>query len=181
MSSGEETRGSIPDNVKLTIQNIRDMIGKQHSNDEIYAMLRDCSMNPNETAQKLLYLDTFHEVKSRKDRRKENSKGRSSEDSKMPPGTHNRVSRGGGQGNYSSNFFFMLVVGGIILLGGKMGPITFAKRGPLSSHVKPVQKTKNIVAAPGTKASTSAPNGLKNLRNGCSLQAGPPLARPPEA
>ncbi|KAM1050259.1 hypothetical protein TB2_031563 [Malus domestica] len=114
MSSGGETRVSIPDNVKLTIQNIRDMTEKQHSDDEIYAMLRDCSMDPNETI-------------------------------------------------------------------GKMGPTTFANRGPMSSPVKPVQKTKNIVAAPGTKASTSAPNGLKNLRNGCSLQAGPPLARPPEA
>ncbi|KAM2056340.1 hypothetical protein ACFX16_029159 [Malus domestica] len=174
MSGGGETRVSIPDNVKLTIQNIRDMTGKQHSDDEIYAVLRECSMDPNETAQKLLYLDTFHEVKSRKDRRKENSKGRASEDSKMPPGTQKRVSRGGGQGNYSSYFSSDAGGGRNYFARRENGANNFADRGPMSSPVKPVQKTKNTAAAPGTKASTGAPNGLKNLPNGNSTHGDSP-------
>ncbi|XWS51708.1 hypothetical protein CRYUN_Cryun11dG0006900 [Craigia yunnanensis] len=54
---GAEGSGvSIPDNVKKTIQSIREITGKQHSDEEIYAVLKECSMDPNETAQKLLYL-----------------------------------------------------------------------------------------------------------------------------
>lgn len=59
MSGGGETRVSIPDNVHSTIQNIREITKKQHSDDEIYAVLKECSMDPNETAQKLLYLGTL--------------------------------------------------------------------------------------------------------------------------
>ena len=51
MNSG--VRVSIPNNVRKTIQNIKEITGN-HSEDEIYAMLKDCSMDPNETAQKLL-------------------------------------------------------------------------------------------------------------------------------
>ncbi|EEF30185.1 conserved hypothetical protein [Ricinus communis] len=46
-------RASIPSNVRKTIQDIKEITGN-HSEEEIYAMLRDCSMDPNETAQKLL-------------------------------------------------------------------------------------------------------------------------------
>lgn len=57
MSSGVGgSRVSIPSNVRKTIQDIREITGKQHSDDEIYSVLKECSMDPNETAQKLLYL-----------------------------------------------------------------------------------------------------------------------------
>lgn len=60
MSSGVGgSRVSIPSNVRKTIQNIREITGKQHSDDEIYSVLKECSMDPNETAQKLLYLGIF--------------------------------------------------------------------------------------------------------------------------
>ena len=52
-------RVPIPNNVRKTIQDIREITGKQHTDDEIYAVLRECSMDPNETAQKLLYLGPF--------------------------------------------------------------------------------------------------------------------------
>ncbi|XWS11386.1 hypothetical protein CRYUN_Cryun38cG0079400 [Craigia yunnanensis] len=70
---GEGPGVSIPDNAKKTIQNMREITGKQHSDEEIYAVLKECSMDPNETAQKLLYRDTFHEVKRKRDRKKEAS------------------------------------------------------------------------------------------------------------
>lgn len=55
-NSGGNARVSIPDNVRKTIENIREITGKQHTDEDVYAMLRECAMDPNETAQKLLYL-----------------------------------------------------------------------------------------------------------------------------
>ncbi|XP_055823590.1 GBF-interacting protein 1-like isoform X2 [Solanum dulcamara] len=65
-------RVSIPSGMRKTIQNIKEITGN-HGEDEIYAMLKECSMDPNETTQKLLSQDTFHEVKRKRDRKKENS------------------------------------------------------------------------------------------------------------
>lgn len=56
---GGGSRVPIPNNVRKIIQDIREITVKQHTDDEIYAVLRECSMDPNETAQKLLYLG-FH-------------------------------------------------------------------------------------------------------------------------
>lgn len=53
------SRVPIPSSVRKTIQNIREITGKQHSDHEIYAVLKECYMDPNETAQKLLYLGIF--------------------------------------------------------------------------------------------------------------------------
>lgn len=50
---GSGNRVSIPSNVKKTIQNIKEITGS-HSEEDIYAMLKECSMDPNETTQKLL-------------------------------------------------------------------------------------------------------------------------------
>lgn len=51
---------SIPTELRKTIQNIREITGKQHSDDDIYNMLTECSLDPDETAQKLLYLGKYH-------------------------------------------------------------------------------------------------------------------------
>ncbi|KAL3646147.1 hypothetical protein CASFOL_011327 [Castilleja foliolosa] len=103
MSSGVKggaSRVSIPSGVKKTIENIKEITGQSHSEDEIYAMLRECSMDPNETTQKLLLLDTFHEVKRKRDRRKENLNKEPAEP-KWKPGPQARANRVG-RGNYSS-------------------------------------------------------------------------------
>ncbi|KAM7251973.1 hypothetical protein ACFE04_023856 [Oxalis oulophora] len=84
----------IPNHAKKTVQSIKEIVGEQHTDDDIYSVLQECNMDPNETAQKLLYLDTFHEVKSKRGRRKESS-------AVVTPG---RGARGGGQGNNFSNF-----------------------------------------------------------------------------
>jgi GBF-interacting protein 1 N-terminal len=44
---------AIPAGVRKTIDNIKE-IASNHSDEEVYAMLRECSMDPNETCQKLL-------------------------------------------------------------------------------------------------------------------------------
>lgn len=55
---GGGSRVSIPTSVRKMIENIKEITGN-HSDDEIYAMLKECSMDPNETTQKLLLQGTF--------------------------------------------------------------------------------------------------------------------------
>ncbi|OIW09502.1 hypothetical protein TanjilG_11624 [Lupinus angustifolius] len=97
-------RVSIPNNIRKTIEHIREITGKQHTDDEIYAVLRECSMDPNDTAQKLLYLDAFHEVTRRRDRKKEGlgSEGLGDSNSRIKRG-HGRRGRVPSSG-YASNF-----------------------------------------------------------------------------
>ncbi|CAL9220637.1 unnamed protein product [Arabidopsis halleri] len=66
------SRVSIPADLLETIQNIREVTGKQHSDEDIFSVFKECFNDPHETTQKLLFLDTFHEVRSKRERKKEN-------------------------------------------------------------------------------------------------------------
>ncbi|KAI3920468.1 hypothetical protein MKX01_000807 [Papaver californicum] len=99
-STSSSSRVSIPNNVKKMIQNIKEIAGN-HSDDEIYAMLKECSMDPNETTQKLLFQDTFHEVRRKRDKKQENVSNRETSDSRRRPGPQGRAGRGG-RGNHST-------------------------------------------------------------------------------
>ncbi|XP_057977696.1 uncharacterized protein LOC131164487 isoform X3 [Malania oleifera] len=57
--------------VRKTIQSIKEIVGN-HSEVDIYATLKETNMDPNETAQKLLNQDPFHEVRRKRDKKKEN-------------------------------------------------------------------------------------------------------------
>ncbi|XP_041007038.1 GBF-interacting protein 1-like isoform X5 [Juglans microcarpa x Juglans regia] len=92
--SGGGSRVSIPTSARKMIQNIKE-IADHHSDEEIYAMLIECSMDPNETAQKLLLQDTFHEVKRKRERRKENLNNKESAESRRRPSIQGRGGRGG--------------------------------------------------------------------------------------
>ncbi|CAL2249103.1 unnamed protein product [Prunus armeniaca] len=92
--SGGGFRVSIPNSVRKTIQDIKEITGN-HSEEEIYAMLKECNMDPNETAQKLLFQDPFHEVKRKRDKRKENLNNREPAESRWRPGMQGRGGRGG--------------------------------------------------------------------------------------
>ncbi|CAH8306230.1 unnamed protein product [Eruca vesicaria subsp. sativa] len=69
---GSSSRVSIPRHLRETLQSIREITGKQHSDEDIYAVFKESFNDPFETAQKLRFLDTFHEVKSKRDKKKEN-------------------------------------------------------------------------------------------------------------
>ncbi|KAF9615033.1 hypothetical protein IFM89_021604 [Coptis chinensis] len=60
------------ENVRKTIESIKEIVGS-HSEADIYAILQETNMNPNEAANKLLNQDPFHEVKRKKDKKKENT------------------------------------------------------------------------------------------------------------
>ncbi|WOL07562.1 GBF-interacting protein 1-like isoform X5 [Canna indica] len=100
MNKGDGSRFMIPASVRRTIQNIREIAGN-HSDEEVYTMLKECAMDPNEAAQKLLLQDTFHEVKRKRDKKKENMREHANPG--WRPGSLGRGKRGGRQNHYSHN------------------------------------------------------------------------------
>ncbi|KAI4355495.1 hypothetical protein L6164_004261 [Bauhinia variegata] len=73
MASGAKVEGGtqiLPARVRKTIQSIKEIV-RDHSDADIYYALKETNMDPNETAQILLNQDPFHEVKRRRDRKKE--------------------------------------------------------------------------------------------------------------
>nr|XP_048328684.1 GBF-interacting protein 1-like isoform X3 [Ziziphus jujuba var. spinosa] len=85
---------SIPNSVRKTIQDIKEITGN-HSEEKIYALLKECSMDPNETAQKLLLQETFHGVKRKHVRRKKNLSNKQPGEVRWRSGTQGRGGRGG--------------------------------------------------------------------------------------
>ncbi|KAI3419879.1 uncharacterized protein J3R85_012990 [Psidium guajava] len=164
---GGGSRVSIPADVRKTIQNIKEITGKQHSDEDVYAQLKDCAMDPDETAQKLLFLDTYHEVKSRKERRKESTNGRALE-SKSTTDTQGRGARGNRhpRSNYVSSG------------GGRNMPVQRDKRTSYSvervPNPMPPQMNKTTAAPRATKASNVVQNGPSHLSNGLSAQVHAP-------
>ncbi|KAL0696410.1 hypothetical protein Bca4012_063590 [Brassica carinata] len=71
LADGGSSRVSIPRHLRETLQSIREITGKQHSDEDIYAVYKESLNDPFETAQKLRFLvylsihynfaDTFHE------------------------------------------------------------------------------------------------------------------------
>ncbi|GKV08496.1 hypothetical protein SLEP1_g20117 [Rubroshorea leprosula] len=152
---GQGFRVLIPDNAKKTIQSIREITGKKHSDEDIYSLLRECGMDPNETVQKLLCLDTFHEVKSKKrDRKKE------------PAGTQGRGTRG----NYYSNSTLSDVEGGRNAPARRENGINhITDRGSIPLPVS--QRGKNNPVYNIKRTPTADPNGTENLSNRNSIHA----------
>eukprot|EP00252_Welwitschia_mirabilis_P027033 TRINITY_DN9108_c0_g1_i2.p1 TRINITY_DN9108_c0_g1~~TRINITY_DN9108_c0_g1_i2.p1 ORF type:complete len:807 (+),score=159.11 TRINITY_DN9108_c0_g1_i2:532-2952(+) len=92
---GEDSPTSppIPAEVRKTIQTIKEIVGS-HSEEEIYATLKDSSMDPNETAQKLLSQDHFHEVRRKRDKKKESMTAKDYANTRMRSGIQGRGGRG---------------------------------------------------------------------------------------
>ncbi|XP_008797669.2 uncharacterized protein LOC103712805 isoform X1 [Phoenix dactylifera] len=86
--------------VRKTIQSIKEIVGN-HSDADIYAVLRETGMDPNETAQKLLNQDTFHEVKRKRDRKKESTGYRASVDTRIR--TVHKIQREKSQASWGQN------------------------------------------------------------------------------
>ncbi|RID69653.1 hypothetical protein BRARA_C01734 [Brassica rapa] len=83
----------IPSGSRKMVQSLKEIVNCCPEA-EIYAVLKDCNMDPNEAVNRLLSQDPFHEVKSKKEKKKEN---RDIPDSR-PRGysnSYNRGSRGG--------------------------------------------------------------------------------------
>lgn len=168
MSGGGSRASSIPNSVRKTIENIKEITGN-HSDDEIFAMLKECSMDPNETAQKLLLQDTFHEVKSKRERRKENANNRESVESRWKTGMQGRGGRGG-RINSSPRYISHDTGGGRNPGPGRENGVNQAieKSGSLSMPTS--QETKNKEKIPVT-SSPSVGNGATNVATGNVAEA----------
>ncbi|CDY33258.1 BnaC01g37310D [Brassica napus] len=57
---------------RKVIESIKEIVGN-HSDADIYTALKESDMNADEAVQKLIHQDPFHEVKRRKDRKKEDA------------------------------------------------------------------------------------------------------------
>ncbi|PHU25922.1 hypothetical protein BC332_04254 [Capsicum chinense] len=60
---------SIPAGSRKMVQSLKEIVNCPEP--EIYAVLKECNMDPNEAVNRLLTQDTFHEVKSKREKRKE--------------------------------------------------------------------------------------------------------------
>ncbi|KAF9590747.1 hypothetical protein IFM89_038060 [Coptis chinensis] len=97
-SSTTSNRVTISEKVMEVIKTIKEIAGNS-SDEEIHAMLKECGMDPNETAQRLLAQDPFLEVKRKRDKRKENLNNKDISDAKWRTGPQGRGGRGG-KGNF---------------------------------------------------------------------------------
>ncbi|XP_020252036.1 uncharacterized protein LOC109829262 isoform X2 [Asparagus officinalis] len=84
---------SIPSKMRETVQNLKEIVNC--SEQEIYAMLRECNMDPNEAVQRLLAQDTFHEVKSKREKKKEIKVTGESKSQRVSSSSSSRGVRGG--------------------------------------------------------------------------------------
>ncbi|XP_020266674.1 GBF-interacting protein 1-like [Asparagus officinalis] len=164
MSGSSSSRASIPSGLRKTIQNLKE-IAKNHSDDEIYAMLRECSMDPNETAQKLLLQDPFHEVKRKREKKKETNKEPT--DTKGRPASQARGGRGG-RGSYSSHYTSH-DAGGERNIGKENGAHLSTDKGITSSSLPPKDaESKSTIHV--LSSETGLPNGPAKVGNPVPLQ-----------
>ncbi|KAJ4830667.1 hypothetical protein Tsubulata_038778 [Turnera subulata] len=157
---GGAARSTVPEAALGLIKDIREITGKQHSDEDIYTVLQDCNMDPDETAQRLLYIDTFHEVKSKRDRRKETSvvKGRWAR---------------GGRGNYYAPRSD--AIGRRNSAYRRENGAIYTSEKDSSASVQASQGRNDMLPLPVAKDSAINGNGHSSLANGSSnLGHGPP-------
>ncbi|CAL0310928.1 unnamed protein product [Lupinus luteus] len=65
----ESKKNSVPEIAEKVVKNLKEIVNETEQ--EIYAVLKDCDMDPNRAVERLLSQDTFHEVRSKRERRKE--------------------------------------------------------------------------------------------------------------
>lgn len=90
--NGKGGLSTIPAASRKMVQSLKEIVNCPEQ--EIYAMLKECNMDPNEAVNRLLSQDPFHEVKSKREKKKEN-KDTTDSWSRGYGSTSNRASRGG--------------------------------------------------------------------------------------
>ncbi|XP_076918540.1 uncharacterized protein LOC143579007 [Bidens hawaiensis] len=143
------------------VHHIQEIAGK-HSVEDVYTMLKDCNLDANEAAQRLLYIDTFHVVKKKHDRRKTIS----NEGFRENMQTRGNQWRGdkGGRGAFYSSKVFEDVGGGRNSSSGKehgaSNRVERVLRPPLQGQTG---KENNVVHVSNSRAKA---NGTPALSNG---------------
>ncbi|KAG7624425.1 putative GBF-interacting protein [Arabidopsis thaliana] len=170
---GSGARVSISATTRKMIQNIKETTAGNYSEDEIIAMLHECNMDPDETAQRLLLQDPFHEVKKKRDKRKENINNKDSAESQWRSGGGGRGSRGGRM-NFSSRHASNDVAGAKNSFKKENGPKQVID--PSTSTSQEI-KTKDIAlvsshSAVMDKSTVGPKSGSSDVRQSSNLPAG---------
>ncbi|XP_034932445.1 uncharacterized protein [Populus alba] len=118
----------IPAASRKMVQSLKEIVNCPEP--EIYAMLKECNMDPNEAVNRLLSQDPFHEVKSKREKKKEVENNKDSTDSR-PRGANNMSNRGG-RGGADRNG-----------RGGPGRPAYFSSNESSTLHSKPSYKKEN--------------------------------------
>ncbi|CAI9088182.1 OLC1v1022438C2 [Oldenlandia corymbosa var. corymbosa] len=134
-----------PVKVRTTLRYIKE-ISQKHSYEDIYSMLRECGMDPNETVQKLLLVDPFREVKHKHSKRRSNVDPGTSERRKWMSGVQQREAGAGRGNNYSA---YSPIDG-----GGhrRQAPVRPENGGPYHrepNHAVPLAKPPSVAASNG--------------------------------
>ncbi|KAL3643593.1 hypothetical protein CASFOL_014408 [Castilleja foliolosa] len=144
--SGGGTGGGaqpVPAGLKKIVQSLKEIVNCPEA--EIYAILKDCNMDPDEAVNRLLSQDPFHEVKSKREKKKE---GKDTTEPRSR-GTNHNSSRGG---KTSSSDRY--------LNSGGSKPYNYSESAPgISSH-----KKENGLA-PYANSFTSTPAVSENNRS----------------
>ncbi|GFS42420.1 RNA polymerase II degradation factor-like protein [Actinidia rufa] len=149
---------SIPAAARKMVQSLKEIV---HCPDaEIYAMLKDCNMDPNEAVSRLLSQDPFHEVKSKREKEKRGFLEIHlvihftlfSQQNHGVSNTSNRVGRGGTD-----------------RYGGRGGSTQFSSSESGALHGKPAYKKEN-----GTNNHTSPSSSVAFGMAGNNLNWQPP-------
>ncbi|KAG0461041.1 hypothetical protein HPP92_021338 [Vanilla planifolia] len=80
--NGAAAASGIPAGARRMVQTIKEIVNLPDQ--EIYVTLKECGMDPSEAVQRLLSQDSFHEVKSKRDKKKE---------MKEPPDSRSRTTK----------------------------------------------------------------------------------------
>lgn len=126
-------------------------------------------MDPNETAQKLLLQDPFHEVRRKRDKRKENLNTKEPAESRWRPGNPGRGGRGV-RGSYSSRYFSHDAGGGRNANAGIENGVNQSTERGTTSTTSPTSEDMKIKAS-STNPLTGIANGPTNLGDAISSHA----------
>ncbi|TVU35638.1 hypothetical protein EJB05_17538 [Eragrostis curvula] len=86
--------GPVPASARKLVQGLKEIVNRPDA--EIYAALRECDMDPDEAVSRLLSQDTFQEVKSKRDKKKD-VKEAPEPRSRGTSNSNNRAIRGGAE------------------------------------------------------------------------------------
>ncbi|KAL2341495.1 hypothetical protein Fmac_009435 [Flemingia macrophylla] len=144
---GKGLSATIPASSRKMVQSLKEIVSN-FPDHEIYATLKDCNMDPNEAVSRLLSQDPFHEVKSKREKKKEikdptDSRSRGS-------GTNNTSSRGGSRAGTDRH-------------GGRSGANQFGS-GDSGLQGKPVYKKENGAPSYGGSSASGVVGNNPNRR-----------------
>ncbi|KAH8962528.1 hypothetical protein BDL97_05G106300 [Sphagnum fallax] len=167
----------IPASALKVVQSLKEIV--RNTDDEIYSMLKICNMDLNETVQRLLNDDNFHEVKRKRDKKKESAAHKDAVEFKGRPGSRGDSTRPGwsGIGRGASPFYHQSHGGRGKPFAAREIGIHPSKRVPSSVPALANLGTQNLqssVVPASLQAESSINDRSEGLPNGNSSYAQPP-------